>query len=95
MAYSADDHTVFSRRMQRFFSRVQALRDEAAKLSEIYTNETMSGADPEFVDTPIATKVEHIAGITYMSAFEAFHENAAVSTLDRTQTVTPFVQIDE
>ena len=92
MAYTAGDHERFSRRMQRFMLRLQSLRDEAAKLVEIYSNETSYGAHAEFVSNDIATKQEHIDGIVLMQALALFVENGTAPQLDRTQTITPFTQ---
>jgi hypothetical protein len=94
MSFDADNMTMFSRRMQNLFLRIQAVRDEAAKLVEIYVNETTSGADSEFTDTPIASKQEHIDGVTYLLDVAKFHDNEAVTTTDRTQLLTPFLQVD-
>jgi len=95
MSYTADDHDKFSRRLQRLMLRFQACRDEAAKLQEIYTNEALSGSAEEFVGNAIASEQEHIDGILYLSSFAAFNENDAVSQVDRTQWITPFVQVEE
>jgi len=95
MAYSADDHNRFSRRVQKFMLRIQALRDEAAKLREIYSNETASGSDPNFSDTEIALEAEHVNAILYMQSFEDFNQNAAVATVNRTLWITPFIQIEQ
>jgi len=95
MAYTAQNHQHFSERCRRFFLRFQSLREEAGKLDEIYTNETLSGSDPDFDDTSIATKQEHIDAIVFMRAMKDFVENGSVSQLDRTQTITPFVQNPE
>jgi len=92
MAYSANDHQRFSVRMQKFMMNMNALRNEANALNEIYVNETSSGADAEFVATDIATKQEHIDGILYALSFTAFNENDTVATVDRTQWMTPFLQ---
>ena len=94
MSYSADDHKAFSRRMQKLMLRIQAIRDEAKKLVEIYFNESAYGAAPEFVDTAIASKQEHIDAVVYCGQFADFHEDEAVVTADRTQVITPFVQVD-
>ena len=94
MAYTAKKHGVFSHRMENWFGSVQALRDEIAKLDEIYTNETASGTDESFVDTVIATKQEHIDGIVFGRAFVDFVENGVVPQLNRTSNITAFTQSD-
>ena len=92
MAYSAPKHDVFSQRMKNWFNSYQNLRDELARLDEIYTNETASGTDAAFVSTDNATKQEHIDGIVFMRAVVDFTEGAAVSTLDRRSNVSSFTQ---
>ena len=93
MAYDADKHGHFSRRMQHWFKTFQVLRDELTKLDEIYTNETSSGSDAAFVTTGIATKQEHIDGIVFMRALDDFNDgSAAVSQTDRRSNITAFVQ---
>ena len=94
MAYTANKHDVFSRRMENWMKTVQALRDEIAKLDEIYVNETASGADDAYTDTAIATEAEHTDAIVFGRAFVDFIENGAVSTLDRTSNITAFTQGD-
>lgn len=93
MAYTADNHDHFSRRMQNLVMRLQSVREEAAKLVDIYQNETGSGADPEWVDTPIATAAEHVDGILLCQSLEAFVDNGAVAQVDRTLWMTPFLQV--
>ena len=93
MAYSASDHQKFTVRMQKFMQNMNALRAEGKAIEEIYVNETGSGGDVDFIDTEIATKQEHIDGIVYIMAVEAFNENMAVATLDRTQQMTPFLHV--
>ncbi len=92
MAYSAEKHAVFSDRMKNWMNSFQNLRDELARLDEIYTNETTSGANADFVDTSNATKQEHIAGIVFMRAMVDFVEGGTVPTLDRRSNITAFTQ---
>ena len=92
MAYSAEKHAVFSDRMKNFMDSFQNLRDEMARLNEIYTNEAISGAHADFVDTPNATKQEHIDGIVLMRRLVDFVEGNAVATLDRRSNITAFTQ---
>lgn len=92
MAYSASKHEVFSKRMEHWMNTYQSLRDELAKIDEIYTNETSSGGDAAFTDTDVATEQEHIDGIVFMRALVDFTEGNAVSTLDRRPNITAFTQ---
>ncbi|KKN09817.1 hypothetical protein LCGC14_1042900 [marine sediment metagenome] len=92
MAYSAEKHAVFSDREKNWFNQFQNLRDEAGRLDEIYTNETTSGADADFVDTPNASKQEHIDGIVFMRRLVDFVEGGVVPTLDRRSNITAFTQ---
>ena len=93
MSYSPSDHQAFSKRVQNFILRVQSLREEAAVLEAIYVNETASGANANFIDTSIALAAEHIDAILWMQSFAAFNENGSVDTVDRSQWITPFVQV--
>jgi hypothetical protein len=92
MAYSAPKHDVFSERMKNWMNSFQNLRDELARMDEIYTNETASGADAAFVTTDNASKQEHIDGIVLMRALVDFTEGSAVATLDRRSNITAFTQ---
>ena len=94
MSYTADNHDAFARRMQRLMQRFQAAREEAVKLKAIYTNETLSGADPEFVDHAIALKAELQDAITFCMDVEKFITNQAVAPNDRSQWMTPFLQAE-
>ncbi len=92
MAYSAEKHAVFSDRMKNWMNSFQNLRDELARLEEIYTNETTSGAHADFVDTGNASKQEHIDGIVLMQSLVDFVEGGVVPTLDRRSNITAFTQ---
>ena len=92
MAYSSANHERFSERVQKFMVIVQGLRDEGEAIDQVYVNETASGSDSEFVDTPIATKQEHIDAIVFYRVFKDFVEGGAVATLDRRANITPFLQ---
>ena len=92
MAYSAAKHAVFSDRMKNWMNSFQNLRDELARLDEIYTNETSSGSDESFIDTSNATKQEHIDGIVMMRALVDFSEGNAVATSDRRSNISAFTQ---
>ena len=92
MAYDAQKHDVFSTRVQNFCTSFQSQIEEAARLDAIYTQETVSGADPAFTDTGIATKQEHIDMIVFMRAFKDFRDGGAVPQLDREPNLTPFLQ---
>ena len=93
MAYTASDHQAFSKRVQNFMMRVQSLREEAAVLNSIYGNESANGANENFVDTSIALATEHVDAILWMQSFTAFNENGTVATVDRSQWITPFIQV--
>lgn len=92
MAYSTTKHAVFSDRMKNWMNSFQNLRDELARMDEIYTNETSSGADAAFLDTDNATKQEHVDGVVMMRAMVDFTEGEAVATLDRRSNITAFTQ---
>jgi hypothetical protein len=92
MSYTADDHVTFTRREQAWFLQLQKLRELAAKLIAIYTEETASGANPNFVTTGIASKQEYIDGIVFMGHFKNLIENGVVDQADRVPNITPFLQ---
>lgn len=93
MAYTAADHQVFSARCRNLMLSMQGAREEAARLLAIYTNESVSGSDPDFDDTDIATKSEHQDVMTFVSDFDKFWTNQAVAALDRQTWITPFIQV--
>lgn len=92
MAFTVDNMQHFSQRVRNLMERLQAAREEAAKLVAIYTNESVSGTDPDFADTEIATEQEHVDAITFCGDLEDFLTNQSVSAVDRTQWMTPFLQ---
>lgn len=94
MSYTADNHDAWARRMQRLMERFQAAREEALKLKAIYTNESLSGADPEFVDHSIALKAELQGAVTFCMDLEKFLTNQTVAASDRSQLMTPFLQVE-
>lgn len=93
MSYTPNDHAAFSKRVQNFMLRVQALREEAAVLDAIYRNEALSGASENWIDTEIALATEQVDAILWMQSFAAFNEAGAVETADRSQWITPFIQV--
>lgn len=92
MSFTAQNMNVFNARCKSFMASAQNLRQEAAKLVAIYTNETVSGADPEWVETNGITTDEHVDAILFFQDFKKFCENQAVTTQDRQQWMTPFLQ---
>ena len=94
MAYTAANHETFSRRTKNWMLSLQNLREEASRLDAIYTNETVSGTDPDWGDSQIATEAEHIDAITLFRDLKLFLENGAVTTNDRQMWITPFTQDD-
>jgi len=93
MAFTTQNMDVFSKRVQNYMLALQNLREEGERLYHIYVNEAQSGDDPEFTDTPIATKQEHIDAMTMMVDVKKFVENQDVITTDRQQWITPFIQM--
>ena len=92
MSYTVDNHDAFSRRTQNLMLRLQAVREEAAALVNIYQNESLSGAESEFTDTPIALESEHVDAVLFFQSLEAFIANGVVATTDREQWMTPVLQ---
>jgi hypothetical protein len=85
--YDAAKHTVFSQRVRNFVSHLQALREEAARLDLIYTNEAESGSHGDYGDTDIATATEHTEAVVFMRSFETLMS-------DNVARLTPFLQQD-
>ena len=96
MAYDANQHNKFSQRCENWIQNLRAAYDEAGKIDDIYTNETVSGTDPAFVDTPIATKAEHTEAINVMRRLRDMlaldGQTAAIASQDQTANLTPFLQ---
>ena len=93
MAFDANNMQVFSQRCQNFATTLWSAFEEGERLYQIYLNETSSGADPDFDDTSIATKQEHIDLIVLYLAFRDFVDgNAAVPQVNRQPNLTPFLQ---
>lgn len=92
MSYEPKDMNVFNARCKSFMASMQNLCEEAAALEAIYTNETASGADPNWVDTNGITKAEHVDAILLFQDLQKFVGNQVVATQDRQQWMTPFLQ---
>ena len=95
MSFNVRDHRTYSRRTQKLVLRIQAIRDEAKKLLDIFVHEAAEGTDPQFVDTPIASAQEHIDAMEYLEDFARFHANGEVATKDRVPLLTPFSQVED
>ena len=96
MAYDANKHQVFSQRCRNFIRELDNLYTEAGKIEDIYTNETGSGTDPAWVDTGIATAVEHVDAILVMQRLRDMlamdEQNQVIAVEDQTARLTPFLQ---
>ena len=92
MAYNANQHSNFTNRMTGWMRALWQLKQEAESLTEIYEQETSSGAHADFVDGPDITKQELIDAIVFQASFKALIDGgAAISQTDRTANVTPFL----
>ncbi len=92
MAFTTQNMAEFSKRIQNFCTSFQSQIEEALRLDEIYINETVSGANVDFVDTDIATEQEHVDMIVFMRALSDFRNGGEVDTLNRISNLTPFLQ---
>ena len=92
MSYEVANHEVYSERTKNWCKAAQSLLEEAKRLDTIYTNETASGADPEFVSNDNGTKDEHIDVVVMYRAYVDYVEGNAVATLDRRPVLSPFTQ---
>lgn len=96
MAYDANKHHKFSQRCQNFIQNLRNAYEEAGKIEDIYTNETGSGSDPAWVDTPIATAGEHIDAILVMqrlrNCLAMDGQSVTITVEDQTARLTPFLQ---
>jgi hypothetical protein len=92
MSFSANKMDIFSRRIQNLVLALQDVREEGARLDAIYTNETVSGTDPAYDDTTIATASEHTDIINLIRDLDKFFTNQAVSQADRQTNLSPFTQ---
>ncbi len=75
---------------------MRASYEEAGKIDDIYTNEAVSGSDPAFVDTDIATAAEHTEAINVMrrqrDMLALDGQTAAIASQDQIANLTPFLQ---
>lgn len=85
--YDTAKHAVFSERVRNFVTQLQGLREEAARLDLIYTNEAESGSHGDYGDTDIATAAEHTEAIVFMRSLETLMN-------DNEARLTPFLQQD-
>ena len=93
MAYSAAQHQLFTKRMRNFAIGYEGALAEAEALDQIYTNETASGTDPDFIDTEFALEAEHVDLITFIRSFVGFTKGTTDEVqLDRRPMLTPFSQ---
>ena len=92
MSFTEQNMSVFSSRCSSFMASLQNLRQEAAKLDAIYSNEAGSGSDPDWTDTNGITADEHVDAILLFRDLKKFLENEAVATIDRQVWLTPFLQ---
>lgn len=94
MAFTDSNMQTFSKRIQNWMLAAQNLRDESARLTAIYVNETASGSDPQWGDTGIALAAEHVDAINCFLDFKKFWENVELAAVDRQVWITPFTQVD-
>ncbi len=96
MAFSADHMTTFSERTKNWIQNLQNAYAEAGKLDDIYINESASGTDPAWVDTPNATAAEHVDAIVLMrrlrDALALDGQSQTLTAEDQTARMTPFLQ---
>ena len=72
MSYSPQNHDVFSDRIKAAMVAISDVIDrETEVLDDIYINETVSGTDPNFIDTENGTAQEHTDAIVAFRAFQA------------------------
>jgi hypothetical protein len=90
MAWNASNQQTFVARQKSFARAMQDLRDEAARLVELWNAEGVSG-DPAFVDTDGITTTEQTDLVTLFGALDDFFNNQAVATSDRKTNLTPFI----
>lgn len=76
MSYNPNKNTVFFDRLKNWAVAAQNLREEAARLQDIFNQEARPGGsdDPAYVDTAIATKAEVIGLYSYMTEFRQFND---------------------
>ena len=84
MSYTSSDHDRWVARQTADVIAVYNAIKEWEELKAIYTNESASGADANFVATPDITKHELIDGVTEMDAIKTTVD-AQISNL------TPFL----
>ena len=96
MAYDVNKHNAFSKRCQSFMATLEQAYIEAGRLNDIYTQEALSGSDPAWVDTEIATAAEHVDAILVMQrlrdALGFDGQSVTLTPEDQTARFTPFLQ---
>jgi hypothetical protein len=76
MAYNAQKNAVFFERLKNWGVAMQNLREEAARLQDVFNQEARPGGQDheDYVDTDIATKAEVIGLYSYMTEFRQFND---------------------
>ena len=90
MAYDASVNNVFFRRLHLFADHVQGLRDEAARLNDLWVAEGIS-SDADFTDVGGITTAEATSLVVLLGDFDKFMTNQAVAQADRVASITPFL----
>ena len=92
MAYNANQHQKFADRATNWMRQVWQLKQEAESLDSIYVQEAASGTHADWENTADNTTAELVDAITFMRSHKALIDgSAAISQIDRTSNVTPFL----
>jgi hypothetical protein len=95
MAYSAEQHRVFHANAQYLMQMIWHLKENSKQLDAVYVNETASGSHADFGDIEGITEQELIDTIVFWRGLVDWIEGGAVTQLDRTSNITPFVANQE
>jgi hypothetical protein len=90
MAWNASNQATFVARLKSVARSLQDLRDEGARLEDIWNSESVSGSG-DFVETDGISTTEQTDLITLLGAYADFFNNVAVPTADRKVNITPFI----
>lgn len=93
MSFSAAKNRVLHERCKAYAVAMQNLREEGARLRDIFLQEAKPGgvADAAFVDTEIATTAEIVGIIDYAADFKSLNESVAVGAAGRGLWLLPLV----
>ncbi len=87
MAWNPSKNQLLFARLISFGRAIQGIREEAARLDELWNSESVS-VDPDFVDARNVSKADATSMITMAQDIAKFMDNEAVPTGDRVSIIS-------